>query len=100
MLTALTSSETNSCRWAVPHFFNSRVLEIEGVEGGDLEERSLELSCVCFCSISHAAGEVHMMVDGEGLDEREMNQERFKDKMGSIRHKKKLDFFLLLMLNQ
>lgn len=53
-----------------------------------LWRKVLELGRVYFCRSSHTAGEVRRTVDGEGLDEREMDQERFKDKMGSIRHKK------------
>lgn len=44
-----------------------------------MEERFLELGCVYFRSISHTAGGVSMKVDGEGLKEREMDQEQLKD---------------------
>lgn len=33
-----------------------------------------------------------MKEDGEGLNEREMDQEKFKDKMGSIRYKDEASF--------
>lgn len=56
------------------------------------EEEFLELGCVYFCDVSHAAGEASLKVDGEGFNKRAMDKEKLKDKKGSIRHKDKASF--------